>query len=116
MDAQELKTYIDLDTALGRVRGNKVIYLKMLGMFENSGEFTALEEALAAQDYARGSEVAHGIKGMTGNLGFTRLCDISAEMMVKLREGAPDPALVDVYREVLEKTRRAVEQVKTELA
>ncbi|MDL2327441.1 Hpt domain-containing protein [Ruminococcaceae bacterium OttesenSCG-928-A11] len=105
---QDMKEYIDLDAGLGRVRGNKMIYGKMLGMFTGSGEFDALEAALAAGDWAKVSEVAHGIKGMTGNLGFTKLFDTSTELMVKAREGQPDDALVAAYRDALEKTREYV--------
>ncbi len=42
----EWKEYIDLDAALGRVRGNKGLYGRMLGMFTASEEFGALEEAI----------------------------------------------------------------------
>ncbi len=111
----ELKEYIDLDAALGRVRGNKSLYARMLGMFAVSEEFAALEEALTAQDYARGAEVAHGIKGMTGNLGLMRLCETSAQLMAQMRAGTPDEALVADYHTVLAKTREAAAQLAEEL-
>lgn len=112
----EDKQYVDLDGALARVRGNKMIYKKMLGLFTKSAEFDAFEEALAAQDYARAAEVAHGIKGMTGNLSFTKLFETSAELMVQLRDGPADPQLLADYRDALEKTRDVVARLETELA
>lgn len=115
MDNQELKIYIDLDAGLGRVRGNKMIYGKMLGMFTGSEEFAKLEEALAAEDWPKVGEVAHGIKGMTGNLGFTKLFEVSTELMLKAREGKPQDSLIEDYRQALEKTRQAVEVVEAQL-
>lgn len=112
---EEMQTYIDLDSALGRVRGNKGLYKRMLGMFTGSEEFSAMEDALQNKDYARGAEVAHGIKGMTGNLGLNRVFETSEQLMVQMRAGAPDEALVAEYREALEKTREAVAQLMPEL-
>lgn len=112
---EELKNYVDLDAALGRVRGNKGLYKRMLGMFTASEEFDAMEAALATGDFARGAEVAHGIKGMTGNLGLTRVFETSEQLMVQMRTGAPDDALVAQYHEALEKTREAVAQLMVEL-
>ncbi len=111
----EWKEYIDLDAALGRVRGNKGLYGRMLGMFTASEEFGALEEAIEAKDYARAAEVAHGIKGMTGNLGMMRLFEISAQLMMQMRAGAPDEALVAEYHMALAKTREAAEWLAKEL-
>lgn len=103
------KAYLDLDAGLARVRGNQKIYKRMLGLFLESGEFAAFEEAMAAQDYPRAAEVAHGIKGMTGNLGFTKLYETSAELMVQLRAGPADEALLADYRDAYTKSRALAE-------
>lgn len=116
MSPDERREYVDLDAALARVRGNKTIYLKMLGMFEASAEFAAMEESLAAGDYEKGAQVAHGIKGMTANLGLDKLAQAATELMVQMRAGAPELPAVDAYREALEKTRQAVQEIKGELA
>ena len=39
----DYKKFIDLDTGLGRIRGNKKLYKRMLGMFAASEEFGKLE-------------------------------------------------------------------------
>ena len=100
--------YMNIDEALARVRGNKKLYKRMLQMFLQSAELPALEEAFAAQDYPRAAELAHAIKGMTGNLSLTCLFDISVQLMGQLREGAPDPVAVELYHDALEKTRECV--------
>lgn len=106
--------YIDLDTALARVRGNKTIYRKMLQLFTSSTEFAALEEALAAKDYEKVDAVAHAIKGMTGNLGFTPLFDTSVTLMLEARAGAVSEATEAAYHEALAGTRAAVDALNAE--
>lgn len=102
--------YVNSAEGLARVRGNATLYKRMLGMFVGSTEFAALEEALAAGDWARGADVAHAIKGMTGNLSLTAIFDASTELMLQLRQGAPDEALLAHYRAVLEETQLQVAQ------
>ena len=115
--AEERKNYVDLDAGLARVRGNAAIYKKMLGLFEKSEEFAAFEEAIDKKDYKRAGEVAHGIKGMTGNLAFTRVFELSTQLMDTLRTGnVPSDALLDEYRSALNTTREVVREVEAGLA
>ncbi|MCL2578974.1 MAG: Hpt domain-containing protein [Oscillospiraceae bacterium] len=97
-------TYINLEEGLGRVRGNQKLYARMLGMFIANKEMALLEEKLAAGDLQGGAEVAHAIKGMTGNLSLTALFEVSATLMEKLGAGEIDQDLVARYREVAQKT------------
>lgn len=103
--------YINLQEALGRLGGNQALYVKLLGKFMQSTEFSAMEDALAQQDYAAAAEFAHAIKGITGNLSLTALFEYSTELMNQLRAGAPDPDTLAQYRDALEKTRQAVQQL-----
>lgn len=109
------KEYIDIDSALNRVRGNKKLYRRMLGMFLDSTEFGALDAAITANDYPRAAEVAHGIKGMTGNLSLGPLFDSSVDLMAKFREGVADSAAIELYRKNLEETKKAIAACITEL-
>ena len=112
-----LKKYIDIDTALSRVRGNKTIYKKMLGLFLQSTLFTEFENTLSQKDYTKASEVAHGIKGMVGNLGMDVLFEESTKLMVHMRTGAmPDEQNLKDYRDALTKTRDYTEQVIEQLS
>ena len=103
--------YIDMEAGLGRVRGNAVIFKKMLGMFLGSKEFTAFEEALTANDYPKAADVAHAIKGLTGNLSLTPLFEESTKLMNQLREGSCDEATLQNYRSILTATRTEVEKI-----
>ncbi|MDR1932645.1 MAG: Hpt domain-containing protein [Spirochaetales bacterium] len=104
------KKYIDAEIGLGRVRGNAVIYKKMLGMFLNSKEFDTFEEALAANDYSKAADVAHAIKGLTGNLALTPLFEESTKLMNQLRDGKYDEETLASYRSALTETRSEVKK------
>ena len=105
------KKYVDMETGLGRVRGNAAIFKKMLVMFLTSKEFTAFEEALAANDYPKAADVAHAIKGLTGNLALTPLFEESTKLMNQLRGGPCDEATLQNYRAILTETRAEVEKI-----
>ena len=110
-----MSTYIDVDTALTRVRGNKKLYKKMLEMFMGGAEFGQFDEAIEGGDIARAADVAHGIKGMTGNLGLDRLYEISASITENLRHGNKDEAELAQYHEALEVTKSEVAKLIIEL-
>ncbi len=105
------KSYVDLDTGLSRVRGNQMLYNRMLGMFLNSQEFDKMEEFLQEKDYEKAGEVAHAIKGMTGNLALTKVFETSTRLMNEFRQGIADEGAIAEYREALVRTREIVEKI-----
>lgn len=105
----EPKEILDLESGLSRVRGKKSIYKRMLGLFKASEEFAAFDGNIAAKDYAKASENAHAIKGMTGNLGMNALLETSEKLMVQLRDGGFDADTMERYQAALAQTRQAVE-------
>ena len=107
---EEDKKYLNVEAGLARVRGNAVIYKKMLGLFMKDPNFAAFDEHLAGGDLQKASEAAHGIKGMTGNLEMPAVFELSAKLMVQLREGARDEAVIADYQDALAKTRDCVER------
>lgn len=109
------KAYVNLEAGLGRVRGNKKIFGRMLGLFLKSTEFDAFEEAIAAGDKEKASELAHAIKGMTGNLGLDAVFTESETLMTQLRAGTQDDALIGQFREDYAETRRQVEALLPEM-
>ena len=82
--------YIDTVSGLARIRGNEKIYARMLGLFQQSEEFDKFEAAMAAGDMNAAADVAHAIKGMSGNLSLTKVFDLSADLMNQLRGGTYD--------------------------
>ena len=106
---------INVKEGLARVRDNKKLYKRMLGMFLENGEFANLEEYLAQKDYAKAADSAHAIKGMTGNLSLTATFDMSTRMMEDLRRGVTSDESEAAFRSAYAKTRVYVEQVMAEL-
>lgn len=90
MDKHGDQPLIGVEEALARVRGNKAIYIRMLGLFLKSDQFHVMEELLSQGNFEKASEAAHGIKGMTGNLSLNRVFFLSADLMTQLRQGPPD--------------------------
>lgn len=107
--------YLDMETGLSRIRGNKKIYAKMLNLFLKSDEFAKFEESISLKDYQKASDVSHAIKGMTGNLSLTKLFDDSSKLMVQLKDNIYDEDTIASYRESVIKTREAVEEAVAEL-
>ena len=119
MDNQEnnedLNKYIDIDAALSRLLGNKAAYKRVLELFLQSNLFAELETVISQKNYSKASEIAHGIKGMTGSLGMTILFDESATLTVQMRAGPPDEQTLKNYRETLIKTREYAEKIVEQL-
>jgi HPt (histidine-containing phosphotransfer) domain-containing protein len=105
---EELKEYIDIESALARLRGNKALYVKMLGLFFAGNDLSELEAAVAENALDKAGNIAHAIKGVAGNLSLTALYDESVELMQTLRRGELDPALFEEFRETYSETRSLV--------
>ncbi|MCL1848799.1 MAG: hypothetical protein FWF83_03895 [Clostridiales bacterium] len=107
--------YINITEGLARVRDNKKLFRRMLGMFLESEEFAALDGYLAAKDYAKAADSAHAIKGMTGNLSLTQLFIISTKLMEDLRQGISSEEAEAAYQAAYTQTRIYVEEVMAEM-
>jgi HPt (histidine-containing phosphotransfer) domain-containing protein len=107
--------YINIQEALARVRDNKKLFRRMLGLFMESGEFANLEDNLMQNDYAKAADAAHAIKGMTGNLALTELFKISTRMMEELRQGIASEETQAAFRAAYSQTRLYVEEVMGEM-
>ena len=106
---------INIKEGLSRVRDNKKLYRRMLGMFLENGEFASMEDYLAQKDYPKAADSAHAIKGMTGNLSLTAVFNLSAKMMEDLRQGITSDESEAQFKAAYAKTRIYVEEVMAEL-
>ena len=85
----------DLDTSLGlkRVMGKKDFYLTMLKKYiDNQSEAPAqIRRSLDAGDYPTAERLAHTAKGVSGNIGATRLQELAAAVEKAIKDGeSPD--------------------------
>ncbi len=106
--SQENNNLIDVDGGLARTRGNKKLYVRMLGMFLSGQEFDHFEAAITEGDLGKAGDAAHTLKGVTGNLSLTALYEQSAALMQKLRQDELDEALIAAYHDTYALTRAAV--------
>ena len=108
--------YIDLKEGLARVRDNKKLFGRMLGMFISSGELVALEESFAQSNQAKAGEVVHAIKGAAGNLSLKEIFNLSVMMMDEIRHGKMSRESLDEMKFAYEETNKHIKEVIAELA
>ncbi len=82
----------DMDGAMNRLVNDEELYATCFGYFMSDPAFDALGDALESKDYAAAFEAAHSLKGVAGNLGLTRLYQLSGKLVEPLRRGQPGDA------------------------
>lgn len=75
----------DVDGALRRFVGNEAMYVKFLKRFTDDKSYPELKEAVEKGDLGNAFVAAHTLKGVAGNLGLTKLYDITSEVTERLR-------------------------------
>lgn len=80
---------VDIQSALGRVGGNKKLLLKLLKRFieTQSNVLERIEIALDGNDMQSAIREAHTIKGVSGNIGATFLYQCAENLEMTLRNG-----------------------------
>ena len=103
--------YIDMESALTRVGGNKGLYEKLLAKFDGSFDMQAFDSAIESGDYQSAGDIAHSAKGVAGNLSLTAFFDQSVIVMDQLREGNYDKDSVDKFRQLYSETKTAINEL-----
>ena len=76
----------DFDGTLGRLCSEKLVE-KFALKFLADDSYVLLEESMAIGNYSEAFRAAHTLKGVSLNLGFTKLFEVSDEMTEALRAG-----------------------------
>ncbi len=96
---QELKGLgVNTDEGLQRMGGNSSLYERMLIKLKDMIKSSPVRIDSDCSDYSDAIEVAHAIKGASGNLAVTPVYEYYSEIVKLLREQKPEQA-----KEVLEK-------------
>lgn len=90
---------VDLKGSLERFMNNEALYERFLGKFAADPNYQKLKEAMAAGDREQAEIAAHTIKGVAGNLGFTRLGALADQIVQRLRAGEGCGALQELFAE-----------------
>ncbi|HEX4771695.1 MAG TPA: response regulator [Bryobacteraceae bacterium] len=96
---------------LGRVAGNKRLYLDLLAQFAEKQADAArrIDQALQSGDRELAERVAHTIKGVAGNLGIADLQGPAARLEKAIREkDSATPAFLEQFGSQLDTQVRAI--------
>lgn len=100
----ELPAVEGLDTAegLGRVAGNRGLYLKLLRQFveQQTGVLERIEAARRGGDLVLAERLAHTLKGVAASLGVRRLPEAAAQLEKAFRDRATATAMDAAGRQV----------------
>ncbi len=95
----ELKALgVNTDEAVARMNGSTSLYERMLFKFLDMMKKSVIQPDFDNNHYDDIIEVAHAIKGVSGNLSITPVYNAYSEIVRLLRAGQPEQA-----KEVLEK-------------
>ena len=83
---------LDIKTALSQLGGKKKLYLRLLGMFEDSHQedVNRLLAAANEQDWKAVYEINHALKGVSGNLAANQLYQLCIDIDGKLKHDQHD--------------------------
>ena len=106
------------DEAMGLMRKEERV-AKYMGMFLRDESFAKLQAAMEADDMEAAFTAAHTLKGVCGNLAFTRLFTLMSDLTEDLRHGrdiphakAAWPAAAEGYRETVRVLKAFQEEAK----
>ena len=83
--------FVNVEEALGRVRGNQKIYKVLLNSFLNNTNFASLEADIAANNSVEGVKSAHAVKGIAANLSLPALYKIAVQLEAEMKTGSFQP-------------------------
>ncbi len=88
------KLNVNLEEVLKRFSGNAPLYLRFVNMFPDDKNYQSFNDEFDAGNYEKAADSVHGLKGVSGNLGFDKLFFISNQMLLALRNNNIDEAKV----------------------
>lgn len=102
----------DYDDTVRRIGGEENVH-KFLKMFKDDPSFERLSKALSANDAEGSFRSAHTMKGVTINLGFTKLYNASAELTEALRDAPSADGTAEMYERVKKEYSAVMDYLNT---
>lgn len=99
---------VDYADMMKRFDGNEALFVRLAARFADDAHLAAIEEALRAGDAEDAFAEAHALKGVAGNLSFTRLYEAASAVCEEARRERIDlarvhmPALRSAYKQAKE--------------
>lgn len=85
---------VHTEEAIARMNGNVSLYERMLVKFADLMKSSQIQPDFDNTDYVGITEMAHTIKGASGNLSITPVYEAYSEIVRLLREGKPEEAKI----------------------
>ena len=104
--------YVDAAEGIGRIGGNKALFLRLLDTFAKDASWDKLNSFLESGNLPEAAAAAHAIKGMTANLSMKALSAKAAELETVLKSGVTDDALLAEVGAARQATLDEVAQIK----
>ena len=83
---------VDTDGSIARFVGNTAMYEKFLRKFPGDDTFAKIKPAFDKDDWTEALNATHTLKGVSGNLGMTRLYKACSDTVALIRAGEQDKA------------------------
>ncbi|MDR0556914.1 MAG: Hpt domain-containing protein [Treponema sp.] len=103
--------YVNQEEGLKRVRNNKKLYITLLTKFKNETNLTELLSCIAEKNYEKAEASAHTLKGLSGNLSLTALCEKATELDAQLKNQTIDADAVAGITACFNETQKAIDEV-----
>ncbi len=103
----------DYEKTLPRFLKNEEFYISCLKELLEEEDYVELGELLEQEDIAHAFEVAHGLKGITANMGIADLETKLGVLVENLRVGQKEKAL-PLYNELMQTKRKLDEIIRHE--
>lgn len=99
--------------ALGRLMNNKNLYQRLLGKFAAGyGDYDAkLAKAAEEKNFGEGADLAHSMKGLSGNLGAEALQEASRTIEMLFKAGDPSANFAPALEAFAAELRRALDEI-----
>jgi two-component system sensor histidine kinase/response regulator len=93
---------LDLRDGLGRVAGNRKLYLRLLRQFveQQGAADRQIAEALERNDDALAKRLAHTVKGVAGNLGLRTVQQVAAKLEHAFGSSLPATEVTGAFNEL----------------
>ncbi|MCE2573094.1 response regulator [Motilimonas eburnea] len=102
---------VDLDQALNRLAGNKVLLMSLLDEFVkgHQQDLDIMKQALLLNDNQQVKSVLHGLKGAAGNIGLTQLHQAAQQQELVMLDAVNEIELSDDFCQQLTTTLTELE-------
>ncbi len=115
IDNQDIKAFVDAESALARIRGNKAVFKALLNSFLKNTQFQQLKDEINAEDFDAAAKSAHALKGITANLSLPAANEMATLLESKLKGGLGVAESLSEMDEIMAKTVSSIETVLSQL-